>query len=225
MCTVDIIFRPESKGASPQRGSSAFSAGLARPVFAAQETSAASVGSPVTVPSAFCSASLHSAMADAMRVSSSPKKSTTVILFWVRVPVLSEQMIWAQPRVSTAVRRRMMAFRFDMLVTPMERTTVTTAARPSGMAATARETAIMKESRARARSKRPARMIWTAKTTTQIASTIQVRMRESWLSFLCKGVWPSWACSSASAILPISVCMPVAVTTARPRPYTTVPPM
>ena len=35
---------------------------------------------------------------------SSASWSTTVILFWVSVPVLSEQMIWAQPRVSTAVR-------------------------------------------------------------------------------------------------------------------------
>ena len=41
-------------------------------------------------------------------------------------------MTWAQPRVSTAVRRRMMALRLDILVTPMESTTVTTAARPSG---------------------------------------------------------------------------------------------
>ena len=38
----------------------------------------------------------------------------------------------------------MMAFRLDMLVTPMESTMVTTAARPSGIAATARETATMK---------------------------------------------------------------------------------
>ena len=38
----------------------------------------------------------------------------------------------------------MMALRFDMLVTPMDSTTVTTAARPSGIAATASETATMK---------------------------------------------------------------------------------
>ena len=38
----------------------------------------------------------------------------------------------------------MMALRLDMLVTPMESTMVTTAARPSGMAATARETATIK---------------------------------------------------------------------------------
>ena len=54
-------------------------------------------------------------------------------------------MIWVQPKVSTAVSLRMMAFRLDMLVTPMESTMVTTAARPSGIAATARDTATIKE--------------------------------------------------------------------------------
>ncbi len=69
--------------------------------------------------------------------------STTVILFWVRVPVLSEQMIWVQPSVSTAVSLRITAFRADILVTPMLSTMVTTAASPSGIAATANDTAIM----------------------------------------------------------------------------------
>ena len=73
-----------------------------------------------------------------------PVWSTTVILFWVRVPVLSEQMTWVQPKVSTAVRRRITAPRLLMLVTPIDSTTVTTVARPSGMAATARETATIK---------------------------------------------------------------------------------
>ena len=34
-------------------------------------------------------------------------------------------------------------------------------------------------------------------------------LTESWLSLICSGVWPSSACESASAILPISVSMPV----------------
>ncbi len=61
-------------------------------------------------------------------------------------PVLSEQMTCVQPSVSTAVSRRMTALRLDMFVTPMDSTTVTTVARPSGMAATASETATMKVS-------------------------------------------------------------------------------
>ena len=140
-----IIFLPESKGASPQRGSSSLRRVFLSPSLSAQTTSAASVGSPVTIPSSSISASEHSAIAFESSRSLSPKKSTTVILFWVRVPVLSEQIICAQPSVSTAVRRRIIAFRFDILVTPMDRTTVTTAASPSGIAATASETATMKE--------------------------------------------------------------------------------
>ena len=163
-------------------------------------------------------ASLQSAMALASRMGSSVHVSVTVMRFCVSVPVLSEQMICAQPSVSTAVRRRMIALRRDMFVTPMERTTVTTAASPSGMAATASETAIMKELRMTSKLKPPARRSCTAKMTTQMPSTSQVRIFESWLSLICSGVCPCSALESASAILPISVSMPVAVMTAVPRP-------
>ena len=71
---------------------------------------------------------------------------TTVILFWVSVPVLSEQMVCVQPSVSTAESLRIIAWRLAILVTPSERTMVTTATRPSGMAATASETATIKVS-------------------------------------------------------------------------------
>ena len=67
-----------------------------------------------------------------------------VILFWVRVPVLSEQITVVLPRVSTALRRLMMALHLTIFCMPMARTTVTTTVRPSGMAATARETEVMK---------------------------------------------------------------------------------
>ena len=156
---MDIIFRPESKGASSTRGILCFKRFLSCPILLAQATRAASVGSPVTLPSASSSASLHSAIAAESSCSFTPKESTTVIWFWVSVPVLSEQITWAQPRVSTAVSRRMIAFRFDMFVTPMESTTVTTAASPSGIAATARETAIIKEFSATSKFRLPARII------------------------------------------------------------------
>ena len=67
----------------------------------------------------------------------------TVILFCVSVPVLSEQIYVAAPSVSTAGRRRMTALLFAILCTPSERTTVTTAGSPSGIAATARLTESM----------------------------------------------------------------------------------
>src|SRR5512133_2660647 len=70
------------------------------------------------------------------------KQLVTVILFCVKVPVLSEQIIFREPRVSTADSFLMMAFFFERVVTPIARTTATIAASPSGMAATARETDI-----------------------------------------------------------------------------------
>ena len=73
--------------------------------------------------------------------------------------------------------------------------------------------------------KPPARRSCTAKMMTQMPSTSQVRIFESWLSLICSGVWPCSALERASAILPISVSMPVAVMTAVPRPYTTVEPI
>ena len=138
--------------------------------------------------------------------------------FWVRVPVLSEQITWAQPRVSTAVRRRITALRLDIFVTPMDSTMVTTAARPSGMAATARLTAIMKVSIITSKVSLPARSTPTAKMAAQMPSTSQVSTRLRLASLRCRGVISSWAWVSASAILPISVSMPVSQTTAVPRP-------
>ena len=100
-----------------------------------------------------------------------PVFCTTVIRFWVRVPVLSEQMTCVQPRVSTAVSRRITALALDILVTPMDSTTVTTVARPSGIAATARETAIMKVFSTAVRLNSPPMKRLKAKMNTQMMST------------------------------------------------------
>ena len=89
------------------------------------------------------------------------------------------------------------------------------------MAATASDTATMKVSRIISGlepSSEPWRMRSTAKMITQIASTSLVRMPESSLSLIWSGVSSFLAVVSASAILPISVFMPVAATTALPRP-------
>ena len=53
-------------------------------------------------------------------------------------------MICVHPKVSTAVSLRIIALFFDILVTPIDRRTVTTADNPSGIAATASDTAIIK---------------------------------------------------------------------------------
>ena len=136
------------------------------------------MGSPTASPlSVSNSASEQSDIPSASKFSSSEKCSTTVILFWVRVPVLSEQMICVQPSVSTAVSLRMIALRFDMLVTPIDSTIVTTVASPSGIAATASDTAIINVLRMVLAvsdfnvPSTPARMSDTANITTQMPST------------------------------------------------------
>mmetsp|Transcript_35647 Transcript_35647/g.111512 ORF Transcript_35647/g.111512 Transcript_35647/m.111512 type:complete len:434 (-) Transcript_35647:809-2110(-) len=65
----------------------------------------------------------------------------TVISFLVRVPVLSEQITVTDPRVSTAGSCLTMAFWFARSCMASAREMVTTAGRPSGMMATAMETA------------------------------------------------------------------------------------
>ena len=61
----------------------------------------------------------------------------------VKVPVLSEQMTEVQPRVSTDGKERTIEFFFAMRLVPRARQVVMTAGRPSGMAATAKATAIL----------------------------------------------------------------------------------
>ena len=60
------------------------------------------------------------------------------------MPVLSLQMTVVQPSVSTDASLRTMAFFFAILRVPSARQVVMTAGRPSGMAATASATAILK---------------------------------------------------------------------------------
>ena len=72
LCTVDIILRIESNGASPTRGASFNRSFLLRFNESAYATSAASVGSPTKLPSLSILTSVQSAIPFASRVSSSP---------------------------------------------------------------------------------------------------------------------------------------------------------
>ena len=72
--------------------------------------------------------------------------TTTVIRFWVSVPVLSEQIVVTDPSVSTAYSRRMRALLASIRWAPRVRVMVTTAGRLSGIAATARLTAVSSSS-------------------------------------------------------------------------------
>mmetsp|Transcript_53712 Transcript_53712/g.112097 ORF Transcript_53712/g.112097 Transcript_53712/m.112097 type:complete len:420 (+) Transcript_53712:1054-2313(+) len=102
----------------------------------------------ITVPSAsVCFRSRSSDADTSVEVSSScppTKTRTTVMRPVVRVPVLSEQMTLVQPSVSTAGRCRTRALRRARRCVPRARHVVTTAGRPSGIAATASTTAVLK---------------------------------------------------------------------------------
>jgi hypothetical protein len=65
----------------------------------------------------------------------------TVISFFVRVPVLSVQIIFTLPSVSTEDKRLTNTFFFTNLFTPNHKEIVTTAGNHSGIAATAKATA------------------------------------------------------------------------------------
>jgi len=68
----------------------------------------------------------------------------TLIWLVVSVPVLSEQITLVQPRVSTLGRFLTIALFLAIFWVPRARQAVMTAARPSGIAATASATAILK---------------------------------------------------------------------------------
>jgi hypothetical protein len=84
------------------------------------------------------------------------------------------------------------------------------------MAATARLMAVSSISSGSTPCSRPA-----AKMTAQMASTASARVRPKRASRFCSGVRTDSAPPSSPAMRPISVSMPVAVTTPRPRPRVT----
>ena len=78
----------------------------------------------------------------------------------------------------------MIAFFLLMLVTPIDKTIVTTAANPSGMAATAKLTATMNTSRITSPLRESALSKLTPKIIAQITRTKTVRTLLSWLNLI-----------------------------------------
>ena len=113
-----------------------------------------------------------------------------------------------------------MTLRFAIRRMPTASTIVTTAGNPSGMAETAAATANSRISVAGMPRYRPT---VTSRTHTLNTTTIIVLPRRA-MPFW-RGVGSGTTCLMASAILPISVCIPVWVTTAVARPYVTVVPI
>ena len=145
---------------------------------------------------------------------------STSIRFSVRVPVLSEQMTVTEPSVSTAGSLRTSALRRAMRRAPSASATVTTAGRPSGMAATARLTATRNIVSGDSPRATPAAKTSAQTTKASPASALPSVERRFW-----SGVWPP-ACSwRSSATRPRAVDIPVVTTMPRPRPYTTAVPL
>ena len=195
---------------------------------------AVSVGSPTYPSSGPWRASLHSAPATrtswaSRRASGSPPPVApgtwapaavttfcTVCRFMVSVPVLSVQMVVVLPRVSTAGRRRTMAPRRAIRVTPIARVMVTTAGRPSGMAATARATAAVTICTSGCPRKSPTTTATAARPRMPAVSTRPkpARLRVS-------GVVSGSALPMSPCTRPSSVSMPWATTTPRAPPRVT----
>mmetsp|Transcript_98886 Transcript_98886/g.221553 ORF Transcript_98886/g.221553 Transcript_98886/m.221553 type:complete len:269 (+) Transcript_98886:2202-3008(+) len=160
---------------------------------------------------------------------------TIVILPSVRVPVLSLQMTEADPRVSTAANLRTSTFCLTIDELPIDKEMVTQRGMPSGMAATARVTAIRIMynhagfcglSGSRVSTIRP--MMNTAMHTKMAPMPI---LAPSFSTLCCNGVWFAEVSGRqpkrffalapppmSAAILPMRVCMPVATTTPLPLP-------
>ena len=140
--------------------------------------------------------------------------------FCVRVPVLSEQIKVTEPKVSTEGRRRTRAFSDTMRRAPSASNTVTTAGNASGIAATARLTAVRIISTGSSPRRTP-----TQNTRPQMAITARANRLPKAARRICKGVLRSPSRSSRPATLPSSVAMPVATTRPRPRPWVAVVPL
>ena len=139
--------------------------------------------------------------------------------FCVSVPVLSEQMVVTEPSVSTEGRRRTSALTATMRRAPSASSTVTTAGSASGMAATARLMAVSAMSSGASPRSTP-----TTKTMAQMPSTASASRLPNAARRSCSGVLRS-SPPSSRATLPSSVCMPVATTRPRARPWVAVVPL
>jgi hypothetical protein len=139
----------------------------------------------------------------------------TVISDLVSVPVLSEAMTEAEPSVSTEDSFLTMAPCLAIRCTPSASTTDKIAGSPSGTAATASETPSSKMVIASLAVRTSEMTNTVTTTTTAMMRTAMPSIRPIRPTSVCSGVGSSWVASNMSAMEPISVAIPVAVTTRR----------
>ena len=137
-------------------------------------------------------------------------------MFCVNVPVLSEHTTDVEPNVSTAGSFLTIAFCLAILLTPIDKTIVTTAASPSGIAATAKATLVLNDSRISLVTKYSS-----TNTTIQIIIHKKPITLATCANFICNGVLVLSSLINIPAILPISVFIPVLVTIPTPLPLVT----
>src|SRR5579864_8806122 len=227
---ITTAMNPRSleNGSSVWRGCAYHSPAGSSPASAAAKSSAPSVELPIVVrPAASTStASLHSAPivstcrasgSSALQRGSSPAHSSgpaasarTVILFWVSVPVLSQQTTVTRPSVSTALSRRTINDRRLIRCTAALSAIVTVAGSPSGMAAVTR---VMPPSASVLNGKRRSNPAPTKAIPANIEPPAMTLL--TLLNRICKGTAASsWV--KSPAIRPIAVSFPVATTIPRP---------
>ena len=255
MLSTDIILRSDVNGACPARAWPSASSGAPSSLRAATRKAASVGSPWICqVPSRCVScASLATDPATRARRASSRVRSTSpstvtsptgaypvppsttlpeavttsrsVISLRVRVPVLSEQITDTEPSVSTEWRSFITALRRASACTPIARTSERMAGSPSGTAATASDTPMRRMSTAPSSvltwvTRAVVTMTTIAMATTRIPSVVEMRAISRW-----RGLGSDSVSSSSVAMRPISVRMPVSVTTARPTPRATAVPL
>merc|ERR1711871_1658421 len=141
---------------------------------------------------------------------------TTVIWFWVRVPVLSEAIMVVEPSVSTDSRFLTSTFFSYMRLAVRARDTVTVARRPSGTFATI--IPIMKTKLRRGSGVLIIPMM--KKVTPRKMAMEDTMLMKPWISFLI-GVSSASVSSVRPATVPMKVRSPMAVTMPQPLPSMT----
>ena len=141
---VVMSFLSESNGISFTLSIVLYNSNLFSPKLSAASTIAFSVASPSTSFLLFIVQSVHILPNCKILFLFAPTISTTFILFCVRVPVLSDAITVLLPSVSTAGSFLIILFFFAILVMPIDSMIVTTAGNPSGIAATASPTDVIK---------------------------------------------------------------------------------